>query len=120
MIYFFFFQAEDGIRDVAVTGVRRVLFRSGGRRHLATAGRDVAKLLCHRSNSQRFLPNYFRPDKVTGVATNTLTDIRNIRLKKAETLRSLGLNPYPSRSKRTHYTKAILDDFANHENQQVT
>src|SRR3989449_1721146 len=26
--FFFFFQAEDGIRDVAVTGVRRVLFRS--------------------------------------------------------------------------------------------
>src|SRR2546429_6600165 len=25
---FFFFQAEDGIRDVAVTGVQRVLFRS--------------------------------------------------------------------------------------------
>ena len=29
MFSFFFFQAEDGIRDVAVTGVRRVLFRSG-------------------------------------------------------------------------------------------
>src|SRR3989449_6477506 len=29
-IVFFFFQAEDGIRDVAVTGVRRVLFRSPG------------------------------------------------------------------------------------------
>src|SRR3712207_9089665 len=29
MIYFFFFfQAEDGIRDIGVTGVRRVLFRS--------------------------------------------------------------------------------------------
>src|SRR2546422_1865258 len=26
--FFFFFQAEDGIRDVAVTGFRRVLFRS--------------------------------------------------------------------------------------------
>ena len=26
---FFFFQAEDGIRDVAVTGVQSVLFRSG-------------------------------------------------------------------------------------------
>jgi len=25
---FFFFQAEDGIRDIGVTGVRRVLFRS--------------------------------------------------------------------------------------------
>src|SRR2546422_1671327 len=29
--FFFFFQAEDGIRDVAVTGVRRVLFRSAFR-----------------------------------------------------------------------------------------
>src|SRR2546422_11615105 len=28
ILMFFFFQAEDGIRDVAVTGVRRVLFRS--------------------------------------------------------------------------------------------
>src|SRR2546428_8604986 len=26
--FFFFFQAEDGIRDLIVTGVRRVLFRS--------------------------------------------------------------------------------------------
>src|SRR2546430_2840584 len=26
--FFFFFQAEDGIRDLTVTGVRRVLFRS--------------------------------------------------------------------------------------------
>src|SRR3712207_9426242 len=28
MSLFFFFQAEDGIRDIGVTGVRRVLFRS--------------------------------------------------------------------------------------------
>src|SRR2546429_2268253 len=28
--FFFFFQAEDGIRDVAVTGFRRVLFRLDG------------------------------------------------------------------------------------------
>src|SRR5947209_862925 len=27
-IFVFFFQAEDGIRDIGVTGVRRVLFRS--------------------------------------------------------------------------------------------
>src|SRR5215467_14819641 len=27
-VFFFFFQAEDGIRDYKVTGVRRVLFRS--------------------------------------------------------------------------------------------
>src|SRR5262249_59959210 len=28
LLFFFFFQAEDGIRDWSVTGVRRVLFRS--------------------------------------------------------------------------------------------
>src|SRR5687768_17733216 len=28
LFFFFFFQAEDGIRDVAVTGVQTVLFRS--------------------------------------------------------------------------------------------
>src|SRR2546427_11377835 len=28
-LYFFFFQAEDGIRDLTVTGVQTVLFRSG-------------------------------------------------------------------------------------------
>src|SRR2546422_6673160 len=28
LLFFFFFQAEDGIRDVAVTEFRRVLFRS--------------------------------------------------------------------------------------------
>src|SRR5205823_9319514 len=30
LCFFFFFQAEDGIRDKLVTGVRRVLFRSSG------------------------------------------------------------------------------------------
>ena len=32
----------------------------------------------------------------------------------------MGLNPYPSRGKRTHYTKAILDQFAGHEGKTVT
>ena len=54
------------------------------------------------------------------MATNTLTDIRNVRIGKAASLRALNLNPYPSASKRTHFAKAILDDFAKHENQQVT
>src|SRR5262249_54463848 len=54
------------------------------------------------------------------VSTNTLTDIRNVRLGKAASLRSLGLNPYPSRSRRTHYAKAILESFADHEGKEVT
>ncbi len=54
------------------------------------------------------------------MATNTLTDIRNGRLAKAASVRSLGLNPYPSRSQRSHYAKAILDEFESHEGKTVT
>jgi len=54
------------------------------------------------------------------VATNPLIDIRNGRLAKVTALRSAGLNPYPSRSKRTHYTRIILDQFAEHEGKFVT
>ena len=32
----------------------------------------------------------------------------------------MGLNPYPSRSKRTHFTKTILDDFSQLEGQTAT
>jgi lysyl-tRNA synthetase class 2 len=54
------------------------------------------------------------------VATNPLIEIRSGRLAKAATLRGMGLNPYPSRSRRTHYTKAILDEFATLEGKTVT
>jgi lysyl-tRNA synthetase class 2 len=54
------------------------------------------------------------------VSTNTLTEIRNVRLGKAAALRNLGLNPYPSRSRRTHYAQAILDDFPAHDGKPVT
>jgi lysyl-tRNA synthetase class 2 len=49
-----------------------------------------------------------------------LIEIRNGRTAKAETLRTLGLNPYPSRSKRNHFTKTILDEFATHEGKTAT
>jgi lysyl-tRNA synthetase class 2 len=54
------------------------------------------------------------------VATHPLIEIRNGRLSKAETLRSLGLLPYPSKSKRTHYTKRIIDDFGALDGQEAT
>jgi len=54
------------------------------------------------------------------VATNPLIEIRNGRTGKAEALRGLGLNPYPARSKRTHYTKTILTDFEALQGQVVT
>ncbi len=54
------------------------------------------------------------------VATNPLVEIRNGRVAKAATLRTMGLNPYPSRSKRTHFAKTILDDFSKLEGQTAT
>src|SRR3989339_772043 len=58
----FFFQAEDGIRDWSVTGVRRVLFRSGMQRRLCAergaagiprAPRDAAPRRHARSEERR-------------------------------------------------------------------
>ncbi|MBI3766673.1 MAG: lysine--tRNA ligase, partial [Ignavibacteriales bacterium] len=49
-----------------------------------------------------------------------LKDIRDIRLGKAEALRTMGINPYPSKASRTHYAKIILDDYNAHEGQTVT
>jgi len=54
------------------------------------------------------------------VAAHPLIEIRNGRLAKADSLRALGLSPYPSKSKRTHYAKTILDDFAKLDGQQAT
>jgi lysyl-tRNA synthetase class 2 len=58
--------------------------------------------------------------KENPVAANPLIDIRNGRMAKASSLRAIGLDPYPSKSKRTHYTKTILEDFARLEGQQAT
>src|SRR6266478_6545345 len=51
-LFFFFFQAEDGIRDLTVTGVRRVLFRSRGmavgQRQGDAEGPGDGEVLCDR------------------------------------------------------------------------
>jgi lysyl-tRNA synthetase class 2 len=54
------------------------------------------------------------------VASNPLIEIRNGRAAKANALRQLGLNPYPSKSGRTHYAKTILDQFPSLEGQTAT
>jgi lysyl-tRNA synthetase, class II len=54
------------------------------------------------------------------VAANPLIEIRNGRVAKATTLRSQGIDPYPSRSRRTHYAKTILDQFETHNETTVT
>lgn len=55
-----------------------------------------------------------------GVSTTALVDIRNIRLQKVRTLRELGLNPYATRSHRTHYAREIVEGYDRLRDQQVT
>ncbi len=50
----------------------------------------------------------------------TLQDYRNERLKKREQLLTLGFNPYPSKTKRTHCLAEITKDFSKLENTDVS
>ncbi len=50
----------------------------------------------------------------------TIEVLRQQRLDKIQGLRQLGLDPFPSKSKRTIYTAPILADFEAHEGKEVT
>ncbi|MEW6126259.1 MAG: lysine--tRNA ligase [Acidobacteriota bacterium] len=49
-----------------------------------------------------------------------IIELRNARLSKVAQLRAKGINPYPSRSHRTHFAKDILDNYEAREGQTVT
>lgn len=53
------------------------------------------------------------------MASNPLIELRNFRLEKIEKLRALGINPFPSKSHRTHYAQPIKDDFESLIEQQA-
>ncbi len=53
-------------------------------------------------------------------STIPIVELRNVRLNKARSLREKGISPYPAKSLRSHYTRAILDDYDGHEGQPVT
>lgn len=50
----------------------------------------------------------------------TLKELRDERLRKLQELKSLGINPYPASSKRTHTADQIVSDFSELEGQIVT
>jgi lysyl-tRNA synthetase class 2 len=49
----------------------------------------------------------------------TLAELRHERLRKLEALKSLGINPYPADSKRSHTAKAVVEQFEQLEGQTV-
>jgi lysyl-tRNA synthetase class 2 len=50
----------------------------------------------------------------------TLKELRGERLRKLDELKTLGINPYPADSKRTHPAGQITKDFDSLEHQTVT
>lgn len=49
-----------------------------------------------------------------------LEEIRNIRLEKVETLREMGIDPYPAKSKKEYENKEIVDNYSKYEGKTVT
>lgn len=49
-----------------------------------------------------------------------LKELRDERLRKLNEIKSLGINPYPARTDRTHHNGQILDDFEKLEGHTVT
>ncbi|MCA9347381.1 lysine--tRNA ligase [Candidatus Saccharibacteria bacterium] len=50
----------------------------------------------------------------------TLKDFRDERLRKLEEIRSLGVNPFPAKAKRTHGINSIKAEFGSLEGKEVT
>lgn len=50
----------------------------------------------------------------------TLQDYRDERLRKLAELRELGINPYPAKSNRTHFTHDVVEKFDELQGQTVT
>ena len=55
-----------------------------------------------------------------GLSATPLALLRDARLKKVVQLRELGLDPYPSKSRRTTYAQPILDQYEGNEGKKVT
>ncbi len=54
------------------------------------------------------------------VSSSSLTELRRIRIEKADAIRTLGLNPYPSTSAKTHTTAEVLANFEQLDGTVVT
>ncbi|MFC1556771.1 lysine--tRNA ligase [candidate division KSB1 bacterium] len=43
------------------------------------------------------------------------SELRSIKIEKLEKIRSMGINPYPNKFSRTHYSNEIIDNFEEFE-----
>lgn len=61
-----------------------------------------------------------QPPRASSAPSTPLTEIRAQRLRKAATLREMGINPYPSRSARTQVAGPLVERYGEFEGQTVT
>lgn len=54
------------------------------------------------------------------MSVTPLEEIRNARLQKIHEMRAIGIDPYPSRSSRSHYVGPIREQFDGYEGMVVT
>ncbi len=50
----------------------------------------------------------------------TLKELRDERLRKLQDLRDLGVNAYPAKSNRTHYSRSVVNEFDSVNGQTLT
>jgi len=50
----------------------------------------------------------------------TLKELRDVRINKLNKLRKLGINPFPSKSKKDYPNSEIIDNFDKYEGKEVT
>src|SRR5688500_3947369 len=56
---------------------------------------------------------------MTEKPTIPIADLRNARVRKVAALRELGINPYPSRSHRTHDVGPLVAEFERFDGQRA-
>jgi lysyl-tRNA synthetase class 2 len=49
-----------------------------------------------------------------------LDELREIRIEKLKKIAEMGINPYPAKSKRTHYIKEVLEKFSDLSDKKET
>lgn len=75
-------------------------------------------LILYTCRTSEFVSNYYPPSTFYSPRMASLLELRAERLKKLESLTSLGKVGYPSKSSRTHDLEAVIKDFVSLETSQ--
>src|SRR2546422_2795110 len=104
---FFFFQAEDGIRDVAVTGVQTCalpISRGKGRVRSANGWKGARSARCAKSNSGRTARSGRKPS----IGRSRSTDRKSTRLNSSHGYISYAVFCLKKKKKKIEHNRMIM------------